>query len=60
MRRAGCLLKKVAMYTGLSVDAVTGTEAAVFEGQSGIEAGLADELINASDAISVMAHGAEQ
>ncbi len=43
------------MFTGLSVDAVTGTEAAVFEGQSGIEAGLADELINASDAISVMA-----
>ncbi|MBE3317835.1 S49 family peptidase, partial [Escherichia coli] len=43
--------EKVAMYTGLSVDAVTGTEAAVFEGQSGIEAGLADELINASDAI---------
>ena len=47
--------EKVAMFTGLSVDAVTGTEAAVFEGQSGIEAGLADELINASDAISVMA-----
>ncbi|EEW8937236.1 S49 family peptidase [Escherichia coli] len=47
--------EKVAMYTGLSVDAVMGTEAAVFEGQSGIEAGLADELINASDAISVMA-----
>nr|EIG8944628.1 S49 family peptidase [Escherichia coli] len=47
--------EKVAMYTGLSVDAVTGTEAAVFEGQSGIKAGLADELINASDAISVMA-----
>ena len=47
--------EKVAMYTGLSVDVVTGTEAAVFEGQSGIEAGLADELINASDAISVMA-----
>ncbi|EON4836028.1 S49 family peptidase, partial [Escherichia coli] len=36
--------EKVAMYTGLSVDAVTGTEAAVFEGQSGIDAGLADEL----------------
>ncbi|EJT6684737.1 S49 family peptidase, partial [Escherichia coli] len=47
--------EKVAMFTGLSVDAVTGTEAAVFEGQSGIEAGLADQLINASDAISVMA-----
>ena len=54
MRRAGCLPKKVAMFTGLSIDAVTGTEAAVFEGQSGIEAGLADELINASDAISVI------
>ncbi|MCK0851690.1 S49 family peptidase, partial [Escherichia coli] len=47
--------EKVAMYTGLSVEAVTGTEAAVFEGQSAIKAGLADELINASDAISVMA-----
>ncbi|WP_250217053.1 S49 family peptidase, partial [Escherichia coli] len=47
--------EKVAMFTGLSVDAVTGTEAAVFEGQSGIEAGLADELINASASISVMA-----
>lgn len=47
--------EKVAMFTGLSVDAVTGTEAAVFEGQSGIEAGLADELVNVSDAISVMA-----
>lgn len=43
------------LQQAMSVDAVTGTEAAVFEGQSGIEAGLADELINASDAISVMA-----
>ena len=42
--------------TGLSVDAVTGTEAAVFEGQSGIEAGLADALINASDAISAVSY----
>ncbi len=50
---------KVAMYTGLSVDAVTGTEAAVFEGQVCIEAGLADELINASDAISGDGNGAE-
>ncbi|WP_146681460.1 S49 family peptidase, partial [Escherichia coli] len=46
--------EKVAMFTGLSVDAVTGTEAAVFEGQSGIDAGLADELVNASDAISAI------
>ncbi len=42
------------MFTGLSVDAAAGTEGRCFEGQSGIEAGLADELINASDAISVM------
>ncbi|HHC3380680.1 TPA: S49 family peptidase, partial [Klebsiella pneumoniae] len=47
--------EKVAMYTGLSVETVMGTEAAVFEGLSGIETGLADELINASDAIRVMA-----
>ncbi|WP_172901512.1 S49 family peptidase, partial [Escherichia coli] len=46
--------EKVALYTGLSVDVVMGTEAAVFDGRSGIEAGLADELINASDAISTM------
>ncbi len=59
MRRAGCL-PKVAMYTGLSVDAVTGQKAAVFEGQSGIEAGLADELINASGCHQCDGHGAEQ
>ncbi|ENW8784628.1 S49 family peptidase, partial [Escherichia coli] len=43
-QRIDAARQKVAMFTGLSVDAVTGTEAAVFEGQSGIDAGLADEL----------------
>lgn len=47
--------EKVAMYTGLSVDAVMATEAAVFEGQAGIDVGLADEMVNAADAVSVMA-----
>lgn len=46
---------KVAMYTGLPVDAVMATEAAVFEGRAGIDAGLADEMVNAADAVSVMA-----
>lgn len=47
--------EKVAQYTGLSVDAVMATEAATYDGQAGIDAGLADEMINAADAISVMA-----
>ncbi|MBH0570880.1 S49 family peptidase [Salmonella enterica] len=47
--------EKVAQYTGLSVDAVMATEAAIYDGQAGIDVGLADEMINASDAISVMA-----
>lgn len=47
--------EKVATYTGLSVDEVMGTEAAVFEGAAGIDVGLADEMVNAADAVSVMA-----
>ncbi|EMA5188621.1 S49 family peptidase, partial [Salmonella enterica] len=47
--------EKVARYTGLSVDAVMATEAAIYDGQAGIDAGLADEMVNAADAISVMA-----
>ncbi|EDS7589674.1 S49 family peptidase [Salmonella enterica subsp. diarizonae] len=46
---------RVAQYTGLSVDAVMATEAAIYDGQAGIDVGLADEMINAADAISVMA-----
>ncbi|MDM3448000.1 S49 family peptidase [Citrobacter sp. Cb027] len=52
--------EKVAQYTGLAVDVVMATEAAVFDGRNGIDAGLADELVNASDAITVMASALSQ
>ncbi|HAM4766659.1 TPA: S49 family peptidase [Escherichia coli] len=45
---------KVALYTGLSSEEVMNTEAAVYDGQAGIDAGLADQLINAADAVEVM------
>ncbi|EKJ0816248.1 S49 family peptidase [Escherichia coli] len=44
--------QKVSAYTGLSVQAVLDTEAAVYSGQEAIDAGLADELVNSSDAIT--------
>ncbi|ECE8687203.1 S49 family peptidase [Salmonella enterica subsp. enterica serovar Kisarawe] len=47
--------EKVAQYTGLSVDAVMATEAATYDGRAGIDAGLADEMVNAADAVTVMA-----
>ncbi|EGA9891694.1 S49 family peptidase [Salmonella enterica] len=47
--------EKVARYTGLSVDAVMATEAAVYDGQAIITTGLADGMVNAADAIGVMA-----
>lgn len=40
---------------GLSVDAVMATEAAVYDGQAIITTGLADGMVNAADAIGVMA-----
>lgn len=46
--------EKVAQYTGLSVDAVMTTEAAIYDGQAGIDVGLADEMVNAADAVTVM------
>ncbi len=46
--------QKVSAYTGLSVPAVLDTEAAVYSGQEAIDAGLADELVNSTDAITVM------
>ncbi|EBP9228897.1 S49 family peptidase [Salmonella enterica] len=46
---------RVAQYIGLSAEAVMATEAAIYDGQAGIEVGLADEMVNAADAISVMA-----
>lgn len=47
--------EKVSKYTGLSVDTVMATEAAIYDGQAGIDVGLADEMINAADAVTVMA-----
>ncbi|EKI1097842.1 S49 family peptidase, partial [Salmonella enterica] len=46
---------RVAQYTGLSAEAVMATEAAVYDGQAGIDIGLADEMVNAADAVTVMA-----
>ncbi|HDI3020231.1 MULTISPECIES: S49 family peptidase [Cronobacter] len=45
---------KVALYTGLSAEDVMKTEAAVYDGLAGIDIGLADQLINAADAVDVM------
>ncbi|HFW3774427.1 TPA: S49 family peptidase [Salmonella enterica subsp. enterica serovar Thompson] len=47
--------EKVAQYTGLPVEAVMATEAATYDGQAGIDVGLADEMVNAADAVTVMA-----
>lgn len=46
--------EKVSAYTGMSVQAVLDTEAAVFSGQESVDNGLADELVNNTDALSVM------
>nr|WP_227317444.1 S49 family peptidase [Cedecea davisae] len=46
--------EKVAAYTGMSVKAVLATEAAVYDGQEAIKAGLANEVVINADALSVM------
>ena len=46
--------EKVAGYTGMSVQAVLDTEAAVFSGQESVDNGLAEELVNNMDALNVM------
>jgi len=46
--------EKVAAYTGMSVQSVLDTEAAVFSGQESVDAGLAEELVNNTDALNVM------
>jgi signal peptide peptidase SppA len=43
----------VSDHTQLSVEAILETEAAVFTGQSAIDIGLADELVNGHDAVNV-------
>lgn len=45
---------KVSSYTGISVQAVLDTEAAVYTGQESIDAGLSDELVINTDALAVM------
>ncbi|CAI1718005.1 S49 family peptidase [Serratia quinivorans] len=46
---------KVAEYTGLPKKAVLSTEANVYEGDDAIKAGLAGQIVNYADAVSVMA-----
>lgn len=46
--------EKVSAYTSMSVPAVLDTEAAVFSGQESVDNGLADELVNNTDALGVM------
>lgn len=45
----------VSRHTGLSVERILAQDAETFEGQAAIEQGLADELVNAADAVAVMA-----
>lgn len=46
--------EKVAGYTGMSVQAVLDTEAAVFSGQESVDNGLAEQLVNNMDALNFM------
>lgn len=46
--------EKVAGYTGMSVQAVLDTEAAVFSGKESVDNGLAEQLVNNMDALNVM------
>ncbi|EJG5923461.1 S49 family peptidase [Salmonella enterica] len=46
--------EKVSAYTGMSVQAVLDTEAAVFSGQESVDVGLAGELVNNTDVLNVM------
>lgn len=52
--------EKVSSYTGLSVQDVLNTEAAVFSGQESVDSGLADELVNNIDALNVMRESLDQ
>ena len=46
--------EKVAGYTGMSVQAVLDTEAAVLSGQESVDNGLAEQLVKNMDALNVM------
>jgi len=45
---------KAANYMGKSVDDVLATEAECFEGQAAVDVGFANEVVNGSDAVTVM------
>ncbi|MCW5003527.1 S49 family peptidase [Enterobacter roggenkampii] len=47
--------EKVALYSGLSVDAILATEAQVYAGAEALDVGLAQELVINADAIGLMA-----
>ncbi len=51
---ARCLRRRCRHIPACLCQAVLDTEAAVYSGQEAIDAGLADELVNSSDAITVM------
>lgn len=46
---------KVALYTGLSLQAVLDTEAATYNGQAAVDVGLAEQLVNSADGVAMMA-----
>lgn len=53
-------VQKVCDHTGLSMKAVTGTEARTFDGEEAVRLGLADEVINYADAVSTMSEFLKQ
>ncbi|AYN26417.1 S49 family peptidase [Buttiauxella sp. 3AFRM03] len=46
--------RKVSGYMGMSVQAVLATEAAVYDGESAVSIGFANQIVNSADAIDVM------
>lgn len=48
-------VQKVAGYLGVPESTIRETEAATYQGQAGIDVGLADDMVNAADAVDVMA-----
>jgi signal peptide peptidase SppA len=46
--------RKVSGYTGMSVQSVLATEAAVYDGENAMSVGFANQIVNSADAVSVM------
>ncbi|HEO9810819.1 TPA: S49 family peptidase [Klebsiella variicola] len=51
---------RVAEGTGMTLQAVLDTEAAVYDGLQAVNVGLADEVVNSADAVACMAEALEQ